>query len=66
MPELFKIPDAQAVLGGVSRPTIYRLIDRGHLTKVNLGSRAFITRASLYGYLHQLGATQTDPETWER
>ena len=55
MSELLKISDAQAILGGISRPMIYRLVDKGQLTRVKLGSRAFITRASVHGYLRGLG-----------
>ena len=55
MSELFKISDAQAMLGGVSRPMIYRLVAQGQLTRIKLGSRAFITRASLHEYLRSLG-----------
>lgn len=55
MSELFKIGDAQNLLGGISRPMIYRLIDRGDLKRVKLGSRAFITRSSLNDYLRALG-----------
>jgi len=57
--ELLKISDAQQILGGISRPMIYRLVDRGQLTRVKLGSRAFITRASIHGYLRNLGVEVT-------
>jgi len=57
--ELLRISDAQEILGGISRPMIYRLVEKGHLTRVKLGSRAFITRASIHGYLRHLGVEVT-------
>lgn len=61
--EILSIPCAQQELGGVSRPTIYRLLKRGLLRRVKLGSRAFITRASVQEYLRSLGVEglQQDP-----
>lgn len=55
-PELIGIADAQKYLGGISRPTIYNLINRGEITRVNLGRRAMITRESLARYVDRLGA----------
>lgn len=53
---LVAITDATAELGGVSRSTIYDLVNRGHLTKVNIGRRGFITAESLDGYVESLMA----------
>lgn len=46
-PMIVSIPDAMELLGGISRPTIYALLDRGELTRVHVGSRAFITTESI-------------------
>ena len=51
---LVAIADATAELGGVSRSTIYDLVNQGHLTKVNIGRRGFITAESLDGYVESL------------
>ena len=48
---LVAIADATAELGGVSRSTIYDLVNRGELTKVNIGRRGFITAESLDVYV---------------
>ncbi len=60
---LVSIPDTCAELGGVSRTTIYDLVNRGLLTKVNIGSRGFVTSESLTAYVSSLseaGAPQRD------
>jgi predicted DNA-binding transcriptional regulator AlpA len=51
---LVPIPDAQFQLGGVSRPTVYKLVNEGQLTKVNIGTRGFITAKSLEAYVDRL------------
>lgn len=53
-PKLDSIPDAQAYLGGISRTTLYELAKRGDLAVVNIGRRAFVTRASLDHYVDRL------------
>jgi excisionase family DNA binding protein len=47
---------ARAALGGVSRTTIYDLINRGELAHVNIGRRGFITAASIDAYIERLTA----------
>jgi excisionase family DNA binding protein len=44
-------------LGGVSKPTVYALVNRGELQKVNIGRRGFITTASLTAYVERLAKT---------
>ena len=51
---LTPIPDACAVLGKVSRTTVYELANRGELVKVNIGRRGFITTESLVAYVDRL------------
>lgn len=59
---LIPIPGAQSQLGGVSRTTVYNLVNEGELTKVNIGRRGFITAKSLEAYVDRLsgGASPTD------
>ncbi len=54
--ELNAIDEAQRALGGVSRQTVYNLIARGDLQRVNLGRRAFVTGASLEALIARIGA----------
>jgi predicted DNA-binding transcriptional regulator AlpA len=46
-------------LGGLGRTTVYELIDRGELVKVNIGSRSFITTDSLAAYIDRLSEAAT-------
>ena len=43
---LLSVKDAQAVLGGISRTTIEKLIEDGFLQRVNIGTRTMITSVS--------------------
>ena len=54
--KLDPIPDAQEYLGGISRTTLYELAKKGEVTLVNIGRRAFITRASMDAYIESLVA----------
>jgi hypothetical protein len=51
---LVPIPGAQSKLGGVSRTTLYKLVDAGELVKVNIGRRGFITAKSLAAYVDRI------------
>lgn len=51
---LIPIPQARADLGGIGRTTIYDLIKRRELVKVNIGTRSFITSESLAAYVDRL------------
>ena len=57
-PELFPIPAAQQYLGGLGRTTIYELIARGLIRRVNIGRRSFITRQSMDHYIAHLAETR--------
>ena len=46
-PELASIKRTQEMLGEISRQTVYNLVERGDLRRVNLGRRAFITGESI-------------------
>lgn len=43
-----------AVLGGLGRTKIDELVSSGHLVKVHVGRRAFITAKSVAGYVDNL------------
>jgi hypothetical protein len=51
---ILNVDAARVKLGNVSRTTVYDLVKRGELTKVNIGARAFITVASIDDYLARL------------
>ncbi|MEU9807585.1 helix-turn-helix domain-containing protein [Mycobacterium sp. NPDC050853] len=55
---LTPIPECCTVLGGISRTTVYELINQGLLTRVNIGARAFITAESILEYVRGLCADQ--------
>ncbi len=46
-PEAFSLEDAQRMLGGVSRATIYRWLEFGRLQRVRDTRRVLITRRSV-------------------
>lgn len=56
---LVPIPDTCTRLGGISRTTVYELIDRGDLVKVNIGRRGFITAESIAAYVGRLTTAAT-------
>ena len=59
---LVPVPGACSALGGVSRTTVYDLVNRGELVKVNIGRRGFITAKSLEQYVDRLSELlETDP-----
>ncbi|MCV7100918.1 MULTISPECIES: helix-turn-helix domain-containing protein [Mycobacterium] len=51
---LVSIPDAREILGGIGHTTIYDLIKRGELVKVNIGRRGFITTESIAAYVDRI------------
>ena len=56
---LVPVPDTCADLGGLSRTTVYELVKQGHLVKVNIGRRGFITAESLRAYVDRLSEAAT-------
>lgn len=56
---LVSIPDARAELGGIGHTTLYELVKRGELKKVNIGRRGFITAESLVAYVNRLSERAT-------
>jgi hypothetical protein len=53
---LVPINDTRRLLGNISRTTVYELVARGEIVKVNIGARGFITAKSLADYVDRLTA----------
>ena len=53
---LVSIPEARRLLGDIGHTTVYELIKRGEIVKVNIFRRAFITSESLDSYMDRLSA----------
>jgi len=51
---LVPIPEGCKILGGIGPTTMYELIKRGEVTKVNIGRRGFLTATSLARYVERL------------
>ncbi|MCV7001142.1 helix-turn-helix domain-containing protein [Mycolicibacterium alvei] len=51
------IPEARHALGDIGRSTLYELVSRGEIVKVNIGRRGFITADSLGEYVDRLTAS---------
>jgi hypothetical protein len=56
---LVSIPDACRQLGGIGRATIYELVNRHEIVKVNVGRRGFITTESLAAYVDRITEAAT-------
>jgi hypothetical protein len=63
---LVPIPDTCSTLGGVSRTTVYALVNQNELVKVNIGRRGFITSESLAAYVERLAAASSDEDGPDR
>jgi hypothetical protein len=63
---LVPIPDSCSMLGRVSRTTVYDLVNKGELVKVNIGRRGFITAESLAAYVDRLAEAASDTNTMTR
>ncbi|WAB10140.1 excise [Mycobacterium phage Gravaillia] len=55
---MLSISEARAMLGGIGRTTLYELVARGDIQKVKIGTRGFITRASIVAYVERLSSAQ--------
>lgn len=53
---LYDIPHTGKLLGGISRVSVYRLINRGKLKLVKLGTSSRITAGSIQAYLDEVEA----------
>lgn len=59
---LVPINGACAELGGVSRSTIYELVNQGHLTLAHIGRRSFVIAESLDSYIESLIPAAAPPD----
>ncbi|MCX5044035.1 helix-turn-helix domain-containing protein [Aldersonia sp. NBC_00410] len=51
---LVSIPEARHLLGDIGHTTVYELIKRSEIVKVNIGRRGFVTSESLEAYMDRL------------
>jgi excisionase family DNA binding protein len=49
--ELYSIEDARFMLGGISRATIYELLNNGELSSVVIGRRRFVPAAAIAAFV---------------
>jgi excisionase family DNA binding protein len=49
--ELYSIEDARYLLGGISRMTIYQLLNEGELASVLIGRRRFISATAITAFI---------------
>jgi excisionase family DNA binding protein len=54
-PLLHDVAESCRLLGGISRPTLYRLIRIGDLNPVKIGARTYISHDELMRYVEKLG-----------
>lgn len=53
---LVSISEARQLLGDIGHTTLYALVNRGEIVKVNIGRRGLITTESLEAYVDRLTA----------
>ena len=49
--ELYSIEEARSLLGGISRVTIYELLNNGELSSVTIGRRRFIPAGAITAFI---------------
>jgi hypothetical protein len=63
-PLAIPIAEAQRMLGGISRTSVYGLAKGGQLKKIRIGRRGLIVVASINAFVDRLAETPaTDPQT---
>lgn len=50
---LYSLDEAMEYLGGITKPTLYELINQENVQRVKIGRRSFITRESLDQYIER-------------
>jgi hypothetical protein len=58
--ELYNIEDARFLLGGISRVTIYQLLNSGELVSVIIGRRRFVPAGAITAFI-ATSSTQVAP-----
>jgi hypothetical protein len=53
---LVPIPEVRRILGDIGNTTVYELIKRREIVKINIGRRGFVTSESLDAYMDRLTA----------
>jgi excisionase family DNA binding protein len=53
-PPLVAIPEVSGYLGNISRSKVYELVASGQLTRVRIGSRAFVSGESITAFLDKV------------
>lgn len=64
-PLVLRLPAAGRVLGGITRPTVSRLIAEGELDAVMVGGTRMVTRASIEAYIERQTAKGRGARTTE-
>jgi len=49
--ELYSVEEARSLLGGISRATIYELLNNGELSSVVIGRRRFIPAGAITAFI---------------
>jgi excisionase family DNA binding protein len=49
--ELYSVEEARSLLGGISRVTIYELLNNGELASVTIGRRRFIPAGAITAFI---------------
>lgn len=58
--ELYSVEEARSLLGGISRVTIYNILNSGELTSVTIGRRRLIPAAAITAFI-ATASTNTAP-----
>jgi excisionase family DNA binding protein len=56
----YTVPEVQVVLGGVSRPTVYKLLNDGTLPSTMVGPHRLVYRAGLEAFLASRASRPAD------
>ena len=56
---LYSIPETQHLVGGISRPSLYGMMERGEIDRVVIGRRVFITAESIDRFIARQVGTQS-------
>lgn len=50
---LHPVPDAQALLGGIGRTTLYQLVAEGEIATVHIGRRMFVPSDAIRAFIER-------------
>jgi hypothetical protein len=63
---LYSIQESRKLLGGISRNTIYQLLNMGRLASVVIGSRRFISAEAIADLVERSTTTETPSQSTVR